>query len=115
MYKEVKMEIKEIKIDGCIDIRDNPISIEDFTDDFIAWIESKNWYFGGTTKPFIDDDTTIEEMDFSVFVYNSLKRYGINFKSEIVNMSDDDLLKIRGINNKRLEEIKGKLNYESEI
>jgi hypothetical protein len=44
------MELNEIIIDGCIDVSENSISVQEFTDKFIEWIESNKWYFGGTTK-----------------------------------------------------------------
>ena len=37
---------KEIQINGCVEIPYD-ISIDEFTDVFIEWIESKGWYFGG--------------------------------------------------------------------
>ena len=37
---------KEIEINGCVEIPCE-ISIDEFTDAFIEWIESKGWYFGG--------------------------------------------------------------------
>jgi hypothetical protein len=46
----VMMESNEIIIDGCIDVSENSISVQEFTDKFIEWIESNKWYFGGTTK-----------------------------------------------------------------
>ena len=103
------MRTNEIVIDGCIDISENPMSAQEFTDKFLGWLEENKWYFGGTTGLYVDDDITIEEMDFSVRVYNALKRSGINYKSEIENMSNGELLKIRGINVKTLQEIKEKL------
>ena len=103
------MGTNEITIDGCIDVSENPMSAQEFTDKFLGWLEENNFYFGGTMGLYINDDITIEEMDFTVRVYNALKRGGINFKSEIENMSNGELLKIRGINVKTLQEIKEKL------
>ena len=37
---------KEIEINGCVEISCE-ISIDEFTDAFIEWIESKGWHFGG--------------------------------------------------------------------
>ncbi len=50
-------ELNEILIEGCVDVRENPISADEFTDKFIHWIESNGWYFGGGINPFkIDED-----------------------------------------------------------
>lgn len=37
----------EILINGCVDTTDNPITVDEFNDKFIQWIESNGWYFGG--------------------------------------------------------------------
>jgi DNA-directed RNA polymerase alpha subunit len=58
------------------------------------------------------NDITIEELDFSVMVYNSLKRNGINYKSEIEQMTEKDILKIRNMDTRRLLEIKEKVNIQ---
>lgn len=45
----------EIEIEGCIDVRENWISSDEFTDKFIQWIEENNWYFGGGIKEYHDE------------------------------------------------------------
>lgn len=40
----------EIEIGGCVDVRENWISADDFADKFIHWIEENHWYFGGGFK-----------------------------------------------------------------
>lgn len=43
------MEVKEIEINGCISLpRD--VSHDQFLDQFIGWVESKGWHFGGGTR-----------------------------------------------------------------
>jgi hypothetical protein len=37
----------EIVIEGCVDVRENPITVDEFTDRFLEWLESNKWYFGG--------------------------------------------------------------------
>ena len=46
---------KEIEINGCVEILCE-ISIDEFTDAFIEWIESKGWYFGGGFQEITDKD-----------------------------------------------------------
>lgn len=44
---------KEIEINGCIEIP-SEMTIDEFTDIFINFIESKSWYFGGGFQEIID-------------------------------------------------------------
>jgi hypothetical protein len=46
---------KEILIEGCIDVSENPLSEDEFWDKFIEWIESNRWYFGGAIKQCSED------------------------------------------------------------
>lgn len=55
-------------------------------------------------------DTTIEELELSVRSSNCLKRAGINTVAELVNKTEDDLMKVRNLGKKSLQEIKEKLN-----
>jgi vacuolar-type H+-ATPase subunit E/Vma4 len=48
----------------------------------------------------------IENLKFPILIYNSLKRHGIDTVEELLKMSDDDILKIRNINQRRYQEIK---------
>lgn len=54
-------------------------------------------------------DKTIEELDFTVRTYNSLKRHGINYVTELINMTESDLMGVRNINVKLINEINQKL------
>lgn len=47
--------VKATKIDGIIDLINNPITAEEFTNKFIEWIESNNWRFGGITGKYEDE------------------------------------------------------------
>ena len=51
---------------------------------------------------------TIEEMQFSVRVYNCLKRAGINYKSELEERRVEDLSKIRNLGKLGIREIMGR-------
>ena len=46
---------KEIEISGCIEIPDE-ITVDEVTDAFIDFIESKGWYFGGGLQEITDKD-----------------------------------------------------------
>ena len=54
-------------------------------------------------------EMTIEELDLSVRSYNCLKRAGINTVEELANKSEDDMMKVRNLGNKSLEEVIQKL------
>lgn len=54
-------------------------------------------------------DTAIEDLDFSVRTYNCLKRAGINSVGDLVARSEDDMMKVRNLGKKSLEEVIVKL------
>lgn len=54
-------------------------------------------------------EMTIEELDLSVRSYNCLKRAGINTVQELSNKSEEDMMKVRNLGRKSLEEVKEKL------
>jgi DNA-directed RNA polymerase subunit alpha len=54
-------------------------------------------------------EMTIEELDLSVRSYNCLKRAGINTVSELCAKSDEEMIKVRNLGKKSLEEVKQKL------
>lgn len=54
-------------------------------------------------------EMTIEELDLSVRSYNCLKRAGINTVAELCAKSDDEMIKVRNLGKKSLEEVKQKL------
>lgn len=54
-------------------------------------------------------DMPIEELELSVRSYNCLKRAGINTVLELVSRTDDDMMKVRNLGKKSLEEVKEKL------
>ena len=51
----------------------------------------------------------IEELDLSVRSYNCLKRAGINTVQELTNKTEADMMKVRNLGRKSLEEVKNKL------
>ncbi len=54
-------------------------------------------------------EMTIEELDFSVRSYNCLKRAGINTVQELINKTEEDMMKVRNLGRKSLEEVQEKL------
>ena len=54
-------------------------------------------------------EMTIEELDLSVRSYNCLKRAGINTVPELTNKTEADMMKVRNLGRKSLEEVKNKL------
>jgi DNA-directed RNA polymerase subunit alpha len=54
-------------------------------------------------------EMTIEELDLSVRSYNCLKRAGINSVEELTRKTEEDMMKVRNLGRKSLEEVKQKL------
>lgn len=54
-------------------------------------------------------ETTIEELDLSVRSYNCLKRAGINTVQDLTTRSESDMMKVRNLGCKSLEEVIAKL------
>ncbi len=54
-------------------------------------------------------DMNIDELELSVRSYNCLKRAGINTVGELTNKTSDDMMKVRNLGRKSLEEVLAKL------
>ena len=54
-------------------------------------------------------ETTIEELDLSVRSFNCLKRAGINTVEDLINKTEEDMMKVRNLGRKSLEEVVAKL------
>ncbi len=54
-------------------------------------------------------DLTIDELDLSVRSYNCLKRAGINTVEDLIEKSEADMMKVRNLGRKSLEEVINKL------
>ena len=54
-------------------------------------------------------EMTIEELDLSVRSFNCLKRAGINTVAELINRTPEDMMKVRNLGRKSLEEVLAKL------
>ena len=55
-------------------------------------------------------EMTIEELDLSVRSFNSLKRAGINTVEDLISRTEDDMIKVRNLGRKSLEEVINKLD-----
>lgn len=60
-------------------------------------------------KPDTMLNMTIEELDLSVRSFNCLKRANINTVADLVNKTEDEMIKVRNLGRKSLEEVKLKL------
>jgi len=54
-------------------------------------------------------ELSIEEMDLSVRSYNCLKRAGINTVEDLANKTEEDMMKVRNLGRKSLEEVLNRL------
>ena len=52
---------------------------------------------------------TIEELDLSVRSFNCLKRAGINTVEELISKTEADMMKVRNLGRKSLDEVVSKL------
>ena len=55
-------------------------------------------------------EMTIEELDLSVRSFNCLKRAGINTVEDLISKTEDDMMKVRNLGRKSLDEVVLKLN-----
>ena len=55
-------------------------------------------------------EMTIEELDLSVRSFNCLKRAGIDTVEDLINRTEEDMIKVRNLGRKSLEEVIQKLH-----
>ena len=55
-------------------------------------------------------EMTIEELDLSVRSYNCLKRAGINTVDELTQKTETEMMKVRNLGRKSLDEVKARLD-----
>ena len=53
---------------------------------------------------------TIDDLELSVRSYNCLKRAGINTVQDLTSRSEDDMMKVRNLGRKSLDEVMEKLH-----
>ena len=69
-----------------------------------------------SVAPAQEEPESIDALDFSVRVYNVLKRAGIDTVDQLLRTPDDELVKIRHLSKRCLDEIHNKLEvYKSDI
>ena len=54
-------------------------------------------------------EMNIDELELSVRSYNCLKRAGINTVQELINKTPEDMMKVRNLGRKSLDEVLAKL------
>ena len=54
-------------------------------------------------------EMTIEDLDLAVRSFNCLKRAGINTVDDLINKSQEDMMKVRNLGKKSFEEVRAKL------
>jgi len=54
-------------------------------------------------------EMNIDELELSVRSYNCLKRAGINTVEELINKTPEDMMKVRNLGRKSLDEVLAKL------
>ena len=55
-------------------------------------------------------EMTIEELDLSVRSFNCLKRANINTVEDLISKTGEDMMKVRNLGRKSLEEVQNKLS-----
>ena len=58
----------------------------------------------------VDLDITIDEMELSVRSFNCLKRAGINTVHDLTSKTEDEMMKVRNLGRKSLDEVIEKLH-----
>ena len=80
---------------------------------FVGLTESGNGAVMLASKPEDERDRllemSIDELDLSVRSYNCLKRAGINTIGDLTNKTSEDMMKVRNLGRKSLEEVEEKL------
>ena len=59
-------------------------------------------------------EMSIDELELSVRSYNCLKRAGINTVEELTNRTPEDMMKVRNLGRKSLEEVLAKYRFTPE-
>jgi DNA-directed RNA polymerase subunit alpha len=59
-------------------------------------------------------ETPIEELNLSVRSYNCLRRAGINTVEELKGKTEDELMKVRNLGKRNLDEVLEKIGHKPE-
>ena len=60
-------------------------------------------------------ELTIEELDLSVRSFNCLKRANINTVEDLISKTEEDMMKVRNLGRKSLEEVINKLAHDGSV
>ena len=60
-------------------------------------------------------ELTIEELDLSVRSFNCLKRANINTVEDLISKTEDEMMKVRNLGRKSLEEVINKLAHDGSV
>lgn len=109
MSKLAKMNVSDFL--EIPEIRDRHVAeiIKKFQSYGIIIPEWEDWLSDYAVKPREYLDMTIDELDMSVRLFNCLKRAGVNTVEDLLFRTSDDLMKIRNMNKKSLDELAKKL------
>jgi hypothetical protein len=66
-------KILEFSVVGCVYTKDKEVSIDEFNDKFIEWVESMGWEFCGVTKSISDIVEEVENEQISEIIKERLK------------------------------------------
>ena len=107
-YKKIEIfqDNKKVKANGIFSLS-NTIAEFETEEEAKAFIEGLKWtvkYYDGTII-YGQSDLFIENLDFSVRAYNCCKKVGYNYISDFKGTTKNDLMKIRNLGKKTMEEI----------
>ncbi|MDR1354098.1 MAG: DNA-directed RNA polymerase subunit alpha [Oscillospiraceae bacterium] len=111
--------ILELWTDGSVEVRDAvSLASKTLIDHFELLLELSSSIGGSYRKrgdaAAIEQERlygmTLEEMDLSVRAFNCLKRVGISHLRDLLNMSEEDIMKIKNLGKKSLTEVIAKIN-----
>lgn len=107
----------EVETDGTISARDAvSLGAKILCDHFVLFTDLSDTVGSRSTvveKPEAQHDKmlemTIEELDLSVRSFNCLKRANINTVEDLISKTEDEMMKVRNLGRKSLEEVMNKL------
>ncbi len=110
--------IIEVKTDGSLSAKDVlSLAAKALCEHIRLFVDLSDAFSGTTILVSSDGDKhtkilemSIEEMDLSVRSYNCLKRAGIHTVEDLTKKSEDDMLKVRNLGRKSLDEVIAKLH-----
>ena len=114
-YDKLILEVETNGTISCKDIVSLSAKILDDHARLFVDLSAAMGEIGSTIKPAEENkqqkvlDMAIEELDLSVRSYNCLKRANINTVDDLTKKSVDDMLKVRNLGQKSLEEVIKKL------